>query len=513
MTPRRIAALVVVAALVMVASASTADTLTLTLVSQNNTTITLGWTPQAGYGYLFSADGMLQSRTNDASRSTVKFSKSFSTYEVAVIVKGATGTYPTAPPPPADTQPPTVSMTAPADGATISGTINVSANAADNVGVTRVDFYRDLAVIGSDTTAPYSISDNTALLTNGAHGYGARAYDAAGNEGLAVPVHNTVSNGTPPPVTQCSDGIDNDGDGKVDLADPGCSSASDNDETDPVAGACAKTTPNVPDGPDGMGGCFPGPSSTGVPAGTTLTTHSGSCVLSSGTYDAQTFNCDPEISGLVTITRSRVNGSIQVHSAGNLTISDSYVDASPNGPRETRAIWNDENGTVTIDRNELVGGNGTVWCNKCTIRDSYVHGQEIQGSWHASAVRADQNSTVIHNSLWCEAQPTPQDGGCSADLTGYPDFQPTHHWTIERNLFMANSTGNAWCAYGGGTTGKPYSNNSQNATYIVFRDNVFQRGPNGKCGSFDPITDFITGRVGNVWSGNVWDNGGTVPPG
>jgi hypothetical protein len=38
----------------------------------------------------------------------------------------------------------------------------------------------------------------------------------------------------PPPAAQCADGIDNDGDGKIDLADPGCvNSTTDNDETDP----------------------------------------------------------------------------------------------------------------------------------------------------------------------------------------------------------------------------------------------------------------------------------------
>jgi len=37
-----------------------------------------------------------------------------------------------------------------------------------------------------------------------------------------------------PPPSQCSDGGDNDGDGKIDVgADPGCSNAADNDETDP----------------------------------------------------------------------------------------------------------------------------------------------------------------------------------------------------------------------------------------------------------------------------------------
>lgn len=37
--------------------------------------------------------------------------------------------------------------------------------------------------------------------------------------------------------TACSDGLDNDGDGKVDSADPGCSGSSDTDETDPTGGS------------------------------------------------------------------------------------------------------------------------------------------------------------------------------------------------------------------------------------------------------------------------------------
>ncbi len=38
----------------------------------------------------------------------------------------------------------------------------------------------------------------------------------------------------PPPAAQCADGTDNDGDGLVDLADPGCADAADADETDPA---------------------------------------------------------------------------------------------------------------------------------------------------------------------------------------------------------------------------------------------------------------------------------------
>src|SRR5206468_6392864 len=42
-----------------------------------------------------------------------------------------------------DTTPPSTSITAPANGATVSGTTSVTASASDNVGVTKVEFYLD----------------------------------------------------------------------------------------------------------------------------------------------------------------------------------------------------------------------------------------------------------------------------------------------------------------------------------------------------------------------------------
>jgi hypothetical protein len=54
----------------------------------------------------------------------------------------------TGPPIGPDTTPPVVSMTAPAGGATVTGTVTVSANATDNVGVTGVQFKLDGANLG-----------------------------------------------------------------------------------------------------------------------------------------------------------------------------------------------------------------------------------------------------------------------------------------------------------------------------------------------------------------------------
>jgi hypothetical protein len=153
----------------------------------------------------------------------------------------------------------------------------------------------------------------------------------------------------------------------------------------------------------------------------------------------------------------------------------------------------------------------------CTLRDSYIHGTALDpnGDAHGSAMRVQQYTNVIHNTLSCDWQ-YPNDAtslGCSADLTGYPDFAPIHNNTIDGNLFVANPAAFSYCAYGGGTQGKPYSGDPSNATYIVFRNNVFQHGSNGKCGTYGPITDFISGRTGNVWDNNVWDTGGSVSPG
>ncbi|MFC4638191.1 glycosyl hydrolase family 18 protein [Deinococcus hohokamensis] len=82
---------------------------------------------------------------------------------------------------PGDTTPPTVSLTATPQTVTAAGTVSLSATASDNVGVTRVEFYRGATLLASDTTSPYSASDSVTSAQNGTQTYTAKAYDAAGN--------------------------------------------------------------------------------------------------------------------------------------------------------------------------------------------------------------------------------------------------------------------------------------------------------------------------------------------
>ena len=109
------------------------------------------------------------------------------------------------PPSAPDTTFPTVSMTAPANNATVSGTnVTVSASASDNVAVIGVQFQLDGANLGpEDTTSPHSISWNSTVANDGTHSLTAVARDAAGNATTSAAVSVTVNNvdSTPPIVS------------------------------------------------------------------------------------------------------------------------------------------------------------------------------------------------------------------------------------------------------------------------------------------------------------------------
>jgi hypothetical protein len=102
----------------------------------------------------------------------------------------------------ADTTAPTVSITSPANGATVSGSVTVTVSASDNVGVTSTAISIDG---GAYTT---SLTWATTSVADGSHTIQARAQDAAGNTGysstITVTVKNTV---TPPPTSVLTSGV------------------------------------------------------------------------------------------------------------------------------------------------------------------------------------------------------------------------------------------------------------------------------------------------------------------
>ncbi|HVQ90242.1 MAG TPA: LamG-like jellyroll fold domain-containing protein [Mycobacteriales bacterium] len=111
------------------------------------------------------------------------------------VTLSADGTFSTPAP---DSTPPTVAVSSPAAGATVSGTLPVTATAGDNVAVAAVQFLLDGANLGAeDTTAPFSVSWDTAAAGPGAHTLTARARDTSGNLATSGPVAVTVDNSDP----------------------------------------------------------------------------------------------------------------------------------------------------------------------------------------------------------------------------------------------------------------------------------------------------------------------------
>ncbi len=96
---------------------------------------------------------------------------------VSVTINPATG----------DTQPPTVSITAPASFANeLTGSIPFAASASDNVGVVNVEFQVDGVTLANDTSSHYATTVDTTPYASGQHVLRARARDAAGNQSAWV---------------------------------------------------------------------------------------------------------------------------------------------------------------------------------------------------------------------------------------------------------------------------------------------------------------------------------------
>ena len=95
-----------------------------------------------------------------------------------------------------ESAPPTVSITSPSNSTSVSGTVNVSATASDNVGVTKVEFYDNGSLLYATNVSPYTYSWNTTSVADGSHLLYAKAYDATGNVGQSQNASLTVANNT-----------------------------------------------------------------------------------------------------------------------------------------------------------------------------------------------------------------------------------------------------------------------------------------------------------------------------
>jgi hypothetical protein len=185
-------------------SAGTTST-TLSLTTNENATCRYGTVAGTSYALLpntFTTTGSI-SHTRSLSGLT---NGTFYTYYVRCIDTATnanssdyTISFSVANPSVPDTIPPTVSITSPTNGSTVSGTITVSANASDNIGIAGVQFLLNGSNLGSeDTSSPYAVSWNTTSASNGSYTISARARDMAGNMTTSLNVTVMVSYTLPP---------------------------------------------------------------------------------------------------------------------------------------------------------------------------------------------------------------------------------------------------------------------------------------------------------------------------
>jgi hypothetical protein len=92
---------------------------------------------------------------------------------------------------------PTVAITSPANGATVSGTVSVTGTASDTVTLSSVQVSVDSGSFSTASgTSNWTFSFNAGSLSNGPHTLTAKATDAAGVSATSSPVAITVSNGS-----------------------------------------------------------------------------------------------------------------------------------------------------------------------------------------------------------------------------------------------------------------------------------------------------------------------------
>jgi hypothetical protein len=286
--------------------------------------------------------------------------------------------------------------------------------------------------------------------------------------------------------------------------------------------ACGGSAENTAGGADPWGGCWPGPGNTGVPAGTNLVSVDSGNVnppnahLPSDNTGWAYSNSDGYI--VVTAQKAVIDGiadseGIAVPGGDSLTVKNSSTglindegtslvveNSTLNGGDQWEFSTVNGGSNITVENSNLSGGGHEVLCyNDCTVTNSWLH-DNADGSAagaHQNGFLADGGSgfDLQHNSVYCT-------GGCTADISF---LSIDSNATVTKNLLIA-SPDSAYCVYPG-----PDQPTESGISNMVWEDNVFQRGANGNCATYGPVYAWYPGDgSGNVWEGNMWNNGAPV---
>jgi Concanavalin A-like lectin/glucanases superfamily/Bacterial Ig domain len=180
------------------ASVTVGATSDLTLTVQNSGGSTLSGTASVPVPFSIVAGGTYSLGASQSQTVTVRFSPSaVGNTNGTVTFTGAGGANATVSGIGAaitDPTPPTVTLTGPANGVTVSNKLIMTATASDNVGVLAVAFFVNGTQVSSVASSPYSCTWDSVMFANGTYQVYAQARDAQGNVAWSSTNSITVNN-------------------------------------------------------------------------------------------------------------------------------------------------------------------------------------------------------------------------------------------------------------------------------------------------------------------------------
>ena len=283
---------------------------------------------------------------------------------------------------------------------------------------------------------------------------------------------------------------------------------------------------------------FPDSTNTGVPTGTTLTAVPGQATSGPG-WSWNNANDELDITADGTVVKDLdVTGTIIIK-ANNVTVEDTKVvhagdgwaiglysgvqnaaiqdstitGTTDTGPNRTEVGLKDIYGNATgteIVRDDFSDASTSVQISNGTVKDSYIHNFGYTTGDHLNGISdggGDPKPLLIqHNTILNQI-------GQTDAIALFQDFGDESNKTITDNLLADGS----YTVYGGGPNSAcPSLNGTPGcegpSDHIVITNNHFSRIFQANGGTFGPIAAFNSSGVGNVWSGNIWDDtGATVP--
>ena len=252
--------------------------------------------------------------------------------------------------------------------------------------------------------------------------------------------------------------------------------------------ACAVNTPNVPDGTDPWGGCWPGPSTTGVAGCPALTTHNGDMVITSSNTTIENRLINGQIRANTEELTNVVVRCVKVVYGGSFAIdTERWNNLDPAQVLLDR-VEVDCQGSAAANAGVLLAGatarnmrvyncsDGFRFVESATIEDSYCHDlntSDPDAHYDCAQTSGGEDFVLRHNTMV---------GRDTSDIAVWPEVWggavvPVRNVLIERNLLIGAPGYRIYV--GKDHPGVPGNTNS--STDITVRENRLNRGGWGPC--------------------------------